>query len=249
MDDTKSLNVMETGDVDLPYYGRVKAFGKTCYQLATEIKPLLEKNLYNRATVIVSKDQMRKVRGKVYLSGALNQIGPMDIPIDETFTLSKAVLKSGGFAPGADRNNARIERKTGDKPEDKKTLTVDLYKVMEEGKSELDTELEPGDFVIVPMMASLGRVYVVGAVNRPGPISITAGEKLTVSKAVLAAGGFAEFGNKGKVKVVRKTGEGLKDYKEFFVDVGAVLEKGQLDKDVEIQGGDQVIVSEKLINF
>jgi protein involved in polysaccharide export with SLBB domain len=214
-----------------------------------EIKPLLEKNLYNRATVILSKDQMRKVRGKVYLSGALNQIGSLDVPVDETFTLSKAVLKSGGFAPGADRNNIRVDRKTGDKPEDKKTFTVDVYKIMEEGKSELDIELEPGDFVIVPTMGSLGRVYVNGAVARPGSISITGGEKLTVSKAIVASGGFTEYGNKGKVKLVRKTGNGPKDYKESYVDVGAVLEKGQMDKDVELQGGDTVIVSEKWINF
>ena len=249
LDDTITLQVMETGDINLPYYGRVKAFGKTCFELATEIKALLEKNLYNRATVIISKNQMRKVRGKIYLSGALAQIGSLDIPVDETFTLSKAVLKSGGFAPGADRSNVRVERKTGDKPEDKKTLTVDLYKIMEEGKSELDIELEPGDFVIVPAMGSLGRVFVTGAVKQPGGLNISSGEKLTVSRAVMAVGGFTEYGNKGRVKVVRKTGDGPKDFKEFFVDVGAVLEKGRMDKDVEVEGGDTIIVSEKWINF
>ncbi|NJK92445.1 MAG: hypothetical protein HC904_11795 [Blastochloris sp.] len=206
-DDTVKLNVMESGDINVPYFGRVKAIGKTCQQLAMEIKPLLEKNLYHRATVLISIDQTRKVRGKIYLSGALNQIGPMDIPMDETFTLSKAILRAGGFAQGADRSNVRVERKTGEKPEDKQTFTMDMFKVMEGGESNLDMELEPGDLVTAPLMGSLGRVYVVGAVGRAGPIDITSGEKLTVSRAILAAGGFAPFANEGRVKVIRRLGD------------------------------------------
>ncbi len=153
-DETKKLTVTESGEVNVPYFGSVKALGKTCFQLAADIKPLLEKNLYNRATVLISLEETQK-----------------------------------------------------------------------------------------------GKVYVVGAVGRPGPVEISPVEKLTVSKAILAAGGFVQFSNKGKVKVVRKTGEGPKDRKEFVVDAGAVLEKGQLDKDLVVEGGDMIIVSEKLINF
>lgn len=153
-DETKKLIVMESGEINIPYYGPAKAVGKTPLQFATEVKELLEKNLYHRATVIISIEETRK-----------------------------------------------------------------------------------------------GRVFVVGAVGRPGPVDLSPIEKLTVSKAILAAGGFAPFGNKGKVKLIRKTGEGPKDKKEFTLDVGAVLEKGQLEKDMDVVGGDMIIVSEKLINF
>jgi len=149
------LVVMSSGEISVPYLGRIKAAGKTCDQLAAEIKPLLEKTYYNRATVVIALEEQQ---------------------------------------------------------------------------------------------AAQGHVLVVGAVNRPGPVPISPGETLTVSKVIVAAGGLIPFGSE-KVKLVRKNGDDPKDRKEFTIDVGAVLKKGLLEKDMEVMNGDMIIVSEKLINF
>ena len=96
---------------------------------------------------------------------------------------------------------------------------------------------------------SRGRITVVGKVGRAGTLEIPGGEIFTVSKAILAVGGFAEFASKSKVKIVRKTGPKPTDKQEIIVDVAAVLEKGELQKDQEVKSGDMIIVSERLINF
>ncbi len=65
----KSLVVADSGELDLPYVGRVAAADKTCKQLADELKALLEKEYYYRATVIIALDVANKYLGRIYVWG------------------------------------------------------------------------------------------------------------------------------------------------------------------------------------
>jgi protein involved in polysaccharide export with SLBB domain len=91
------LFVTDSGDVEVPYIGRVPAENKTCKQLAAEIKTALEKDYYYQATVVLAVDLMSKSRGRVYLVGAVRLPGPVEMPSDESLTLSKAILRAGGL--------------------------------------------------------------------------------------------------------------------------------------------------------
>jgi hypothetical protein len=55
-DQAISRIVTDTGEVDFPYIGRVKVEGKTCHQVAVDVKRLLEVDYYKQATVIVGLD-------------------------------------------------------------------------------------------------------------------------------------------------------------------------------------------------
>ena len=247
-DPARSLTVLDSGEIDVPYIGRVQAVGKTCQELAAHIKPLLERDYYHQATILIAMDSQRQSRGRIYIFGAVSQQGPMSIPVDEVFTVSKALLRAGGFAANADRQNIRIERQTSGSDQ-RETLTCDLVQVLEGGQTQLDIVLQPNDLVVVPSSATAGRITVVGEVNRAGPIDFPLGSKMSVSSAILAAGGFKQFANKGKVRIIRRTGPEASDKKEIVVDVGAILEKGRLENDVDLQPGDMIIVPERLINF
>jgi polysaccharide biosynthesis/export protein len=118
---------------------------------------------------------------------------------------------------------------------------------------ELRTQLEKEYYyratVIIALDAAnrlLGRVYVWGQVRNQGPIDIAVNENLTAGKAILRAGGFADFANKKKVKVVRAAGTGKQNYEVNMVDV---LENGKTEKDIVLQADDFVIVPSRLINF
>jgi polysaccharide export outer membrane protein len=148
-EDSKLLPVTDSGELEVPYLGRVKAADKTCKQLAREVKAALEKDLYYRATVIIAVDQLNKKRGNVYLVGQIHTPGPQDIPSDEVFTLSKAVLRAGGFGDFADKKHVKLTRK-GSTGNDTKIFVVDLAQILERGKTELDVKLEPGDLIFVP---------------------------------------------------------------------------------------------------
>jgi protein involved in polysaccharide export with SLBB domain len=143
------LTVADSGEVEVPLIGRVHASGRTCRELAQLIKPLLEKDYFYKATVIIGLDAVSaKARGRVYISGQVHQQGAVDIPPDERFTLSKAILKAGGFADFANRRKIKLVRKSGDGPS--QTTIVDLDAVTVHGHLEKDPELHPDDTIIVP---------------------------------------------------------------------------------------------------
>lgn len=169
-DNPKPLFVTDSGEVEVPYIGRVPAENKTCRQLAAEIKTALEKEYYYQATVVLAVDLMSKSHGRVYLVGAVRLPGPVELPSDEVLTLSKAILRAGGFTDFADRRHVKVTRKdttgkdtTGKEAtakdvgakdatgkDDKRTFTVDVGEIFDKGKIETDLTLEPGDLIYVP---------------------------------------------------------------------------------------------------
>ncbi|MEO6054248.1 MAG: polysaccharide biosynthesis/export family protein [Chthoniobacterales bacterium] len=93
-----------------------------------------------------------------------------------------------------------------------------------------------------------GRVFVTGEVRTQGPLDLPSStEKLTVSSAILQAGGFADFANKRKVRVLRKMPNNTTT--TTTVDVKDIIEKGHLEKDIILEAGDVVYVPERMINF
>jgi len=148
--DPKPMTVTDAGDLEVPYIGRFPAENKTCKQLAGEIKTALEKDYYRQATVIISIDLMTKSRGRVYLVGPVHIPGPQEIPSDEVFTLSKAILRAGGFTDYADKQRVQVTRKGGSGEKDKKTFVVDVGQIFDKGKTERDLPLEPGDLILIP---------------------------------------------------------------------------------------------------
>jgi protein involved in polysaccharide export with SLBB domain len=147
-EEPKPLTVTDSGELEVPYVGRFPATGKTCKQLALELKQALEKDYYYDATVIVAVDVMTKSRGKVYLIGPVHAPGPQDIPSDEVLTLSKAIIRAGGFADFADKAKVKVTRK-GRGGRDQ-SFIENVGDVLEKGQTESDLPLEPGDLIFVP---------------------------------------------------------------------------------------------------
>jgi len=95
----------------------------------------------------------------------------------------------------------------------------------------------------------LGRVYVWGQVRNQGPIEIPANETFTAGKAILRAGGFGDFANKKKVKVIRNAAPEDGGKQDILVNMEEVLEEGKTDKDVTLKPDDFIIVPARLINW
>jgi polysaccharide export outer membrane protein len=76
--------------------------------------------------------------------------GPQEIPSDEVLTLSKAILRAGGFNDYADKHNVKVTRKGGSGASDKQTFIVDVGQIFDKGKTEKDLPLEPGDLIYIP---------------------------------------------------------------------------------------------------
>jgi polysaccharide export outer membrane protein len=143
------LFVTDSGEVEVPLIGRVAALGKTCRELAYGIKAPLEREYFHKATVIVGLDQVgTRSGGRIYLSGQVRSQGPMEIPGDEEFTLSKAILRAGGLADFANSRKIKLIRKREDGSTE--TTVIDFDEIVKKGRYEKDPVLKPEDRVVVP---------------------------------------------------------------------------------------------------
>src|SRR6266481_10048799 len=110
-------------------------------------------------------------------------------------------------------------------------------------KAQLEKEYYYRATVVIALDAAnkyLGRIYVWGQVRTQGPLDLAVNENLTAGKAILRAGGFADFANKKKVKVVRGAsagGDGA-EKQSFELNMVDILENGKTEKDIVLKPDD-----------
>jgi protein involved in polysaccharide export with SLBB domain len=155
-DKVQSLLIQESGDIQAPHIGLVKAAGRTCKQLAYSMQKDLEKQYFQQATVIVALE--RSVRTHAIreplpstdaftIYGQVARQGKYELLPDEGLTVSQAILRAGGFAQFANKNKVLLIRKVG---KDKSvTIQLNMTDVMEKGKLEKDIPMRPYDVIIV----------------------------------------------------------------------------------------------------
>lgn len=154
----QQMRVGATGEVNAPHIGLVKAAGRTCKQLAYELKRRLEMNYYNTATVVVAIDlkrqddpnaRMRYSSSEIDFFTIYGQVlrqGKYELPQDEDITISQAILRAGGFAQFANPEKVKLVRKT---PQGNKTIVVNLDSIMRRGNLEYDVYIRNNDVIIV----------------------------------------------------------------------------------------------------
>ncbi|MFN0079217.1 MAG: polysaccharide biosynthesis/export family protein [Prosthecobacter sp.] len=147
--------VAVTGEIQAPYVGLITARGKTCRQLANDIKKELEKNFFKNATVVIAIDEFNPENMKKWgeedlefyvMFGFVAKQGKYDLPSNEDITISQAVLRAGGFAQFAKKEKVKIIRKT---PQGNKTILVNVDGIMQKGDMERDIYIRKDDVIIV----------------------------------------------------------------------------------------------------
>jgi protein involved in polysaccharide export with SLBB domain len=146
----QSLVVEDSGDMDVPYIGRVQAVGKTSKELAAEIKTALEKDYYQKATVVLSLNVASPILGRIYIWGQVHTQGALDMAVNENLTAGKAILRAGGFADFANKRKVKVVRSAPDAKGKSQTFELDMQQILENGKVDKDIVLQPNDLIIVP---------------------------------------------------------------------------------------------------
>jgi protein involved in polysaccharide export with SLBB domain len=143
----RQLEVTDSGEIELPYIGRHRVVDKSCKEAALEIKKRLEENYYWCATVLISVDHYTRNKGSVVVAGAVRAAGEIILPQGEEMTVSRAILKAGGFGEFADQNNVRLTRRTADGKREERIINV--KEILEKGQLEKDVPLKSGDAIYV----------------------------------------------------------------------------------------------------
>lgn len=89
---------------------------------------------------------------------------------------------------------------------------------------------------------------VFGQVARQGKYELLPDEELTISQAILRAGGFAPFAKTKDVRIIRKVKTQGAPV-EIHVNVDDIMIKGKLHLDIPVRPNDVIIVKEKKINI
>ena len=142
-DPARFLTIADSGEVDFPYIGRMKAADKTCKQLIADCKTELEKDYYYKATVIVALEYATPFLGRVYVWGQVKNQGAIDLRVNENLRVSQAILRAGGFADFAKRTAVKLIRAG-------KTTELNMVEIIDKGRIDKDVILQPDDTIVVP---------------------------------------------------------------------------------------------------
>jgi polysaccharide export outer membrane protein len=171
-DDAVPRFVTDTGEVDFPYIGRVKVEGRTCLEVAKQVKQLLEVNYYKRATVIIGLDvifgkEEAVVHNYAWVVGQVRAPGPQELLDKNPMTVSQIILRAGGFGDFADQRRIRLIHRadvagapgadgapsnavTAESAAESKAGEVIDVKAVFDGQSAIDPVVKNDDYIIVP---------------------------------------------------------------------------------------------------
>lgn len=94
------------------------------------------------------------VRPQVYLLGEVNKPGAVSLNPGPSATVARLILDQGGMTQFANAGKVQIQRTAPDGS--KKTMWVDVGRILKEGSFEEDVPLQDGDVVIVQEKGLLG---------------------------------------------------------------------------------------------
>lgn len=201
----RPFRVDAEGFLDLPVVGRIRVAGLTVRALEELITTRLREFIVE-PTVSITVVQFRNE--PIFMVGAFR--APGIYPLQGRRTLVEMLTAAGGLAPNASRR-IRVSRRQEYGPiplpnaivdEEKKTsyVEVSILALAESINSPDDLILQAYDVVSVERAE---RVYVSGNVTRPGALELGERDYISVTQAISEAGGFAQFAQVGKVRVLR----------------------------------------------
>jgi len=222
--------VRPDGKITLPAVGDIVAAGVSPKLLAAKIKKVLA-GMVNEP--IETLTVLEVTNNRIYVAGG--GVPSEVVLFTNQVTLFQFLCRFDSFDE-ADLKRAYVMR-------DGKKIKDNFEDLFLSGDLNGDLELEADDIVFIPNYND-NKVYVVGAVNEPRYVFYRT--NLKVLDAILEAGGFTEFADKGDVVIIRmqKLADGTVEKIEIEADIKALLKGKDPTQNHLLQPGDYVNVKE-----
>ncbi len=224
---TQTVTVLPDSTVQYPMIGRISLGSETPAEASATLTRALSKFL--RAPIVsvgvVSEGQLT-----VMVLGNVKTPGKYTLPFNSHVT--DAIATAGGMGPtNGDYPVARISDVSG-------VRDASLQDILRRGNTSADAVLSNDSVVYVPSPVTFN-VEVVGAVDKPGEVSISEGDRL--STAIAKAGNSANSNaDLNAIRVTRDLGGG--QTKVYTVNLYNELQKGDIASDLTLQKNDVVYV-------
>jgi polysaccharide biosynthesis/export protein len=261
--------VLVDGTVSFPMVGNIKVEGMTVDQLDALLSQRYAEYI-KRPVVTVGLLAPRPL--KVAISGEVNSPGSYTVNLDESRkfpSVTDLIQQAGGITASADVSQVQIRRNFQGR---QRVLNINMWELLEKGNQSQNITLRDGDSIIIPTSeevdpvairqladANFGiqadqelNVAVVGEVYRPGSYKVTPDrarngnnnntklELPRLTNAIQQAGGVKPLANVRQIEVRRLTRSGKQQ--TIQVDLWALLQAGDIDKDIILQDGDTIVI-------
>lgn len=223
--------VSEEGTVNLPLIGDVPVQGLTDSELAERLKALLEARYVQRASVAV---QVREFRSRpITMMGSVRQ--PGNLAFSGRWTLMEALGAAGGLT---ERHGGTIfvMRRAENGLTDQIAIEVD--DLMLRALPEANIPIFSGDVINIPGRVEV-TVHCLGQVARPGALTFTSTQRISLLTAIAQAGGVTNRASR-TVQIQRRDRSGQDVILE--VDYRRIL--AGREPDPELRDGDVIVVRE-----
>ena len=198
--------ISDSGAMTFPLLGEVQVGGLTTQQAEQKIGGLLEKNGYlKKAQVNLLVTTLTSQQ--VSVLGQVNR--PGRYPVDGPRKVLDMLAVAGGVGPeGGDRVDL-VRTRDGVATRE----TIDVVDIVRKGELNRDYEVSGGDIIFVERAP---RAYVMGEVQRPGPLRIE--RAMTVQQAIAASGGLTPRGTQRGLHITRRDAGGASSTSEAKLD-------------------------------
>ena len=247
------LTVSEQGMVNVPLIGSVKAKGLTISELEKNIQIPLEKDFFVSPQVNIQIKEYHSI--SFFISGAVKNPGKYEMTAATDFLelLAKAggvLAERGSIAYVLRENentvlNTDTDKLTGERVKEaiknRKTLKVDLTRLLDKGDMSCNIDLIPGDIVYIPNSSKLNqavsKIYVEGEVKKPGVYDFQPG--MTAMSACIMAGGFAKYAAISRTKIIR-----TRNGKQEIIKIDLKKVTNGVIPDIPVKPGDRIHIPE-----
>lgn len=225
---SQSVIVLADGTIDYPLVGRVPVAGKTPAQAAATLTGRLH-DYVKHPVVTIAIAQL--AQPNVLVLGAVKNPGKYQLPADGK--VSDAIAAAGGIVDSnGDYPEARISDANGN------VSNIPLEKLLRGGDVGIDRTLGEGSVVYVPGPVQF-TVDVAGAVDHPGDVQVSEGDRLSV--AIAKAGNSVNAqSDLNHIRLIRKGTDGKQSESE--INLYDALKAGNQSVDVALQKGDVIYV-------
>lgn len=140
-----AVPVRPDGRISTPLVTDVTAAGRTPEQLGHDIEARLKKYVSDPIVTVIVSSFVGPYSQQVRIVGEASQ--PKALPYLAHMTVLDAMIASGGLTPYASGNRAKLIRKVNGKDV---STTLRLSDLLKDGDLSANTELQPGDTIIIP---------------------------------------------------------------------------------------------------
>jgi polysaccharide export outer membrane protein len=140
-----SVPVRPDGRISTPLVPDVTAAGKTPQQLGLDIETALKKYVADPVVTVIVSGFVGSYAEQIRIVGEATT--PRAIPFLAHMTVLDAMIAAGGLTPYAAGNRAKILRHADGK---EVNVSVRLADLLKDGDLSANTDLHPGDIIIIP---------------------------------------------------------------------------------------------------